>query len=175
MHWYNPVKIDDSSYFRQAKKNNCRAKIYYDRGVFCFVVNDIITSQVYYSRKEGYTYNTFEECAKACENQMDIIIANRYMNKLKTLNGGINMYEYCVMFDRIRMLHSRKIKGKVKVVFEDMKNGSKLECIIPGCEVCNNNGFAKEEVERLLRFCDRCTATILNVANQGGIANAEYF
>ena len=96
------------------------------------------------------------------------------MNKLKTLNGGISMYEYCVMFDRIEITHSKKINGKVKVLCKDINSGASLICLLPGCVLSSVDGFNKDDINMLIDFCRHNESTILNVSTQGGLANAKY-
>ena len=89
MKWSQLRSIDNKIFYMScARKNNCRARIYYNSSsdYYYFTVEDTLSSQAYYSKVNGQLYKSFVPCSQECEKRIDIIVNNRWENRNKVKN-----------------------------------------------------------------------------------------
>lgn len=89
MKWSQLRSIDNKTFYMScARKNNCRARIYYNSSsdYYYFTVEDTLSSQAYYSKVNGQLYKSFVTCSQECEKRIDIIVNNRWENRNKIKN-----------------------------------------------------------------------------------------
>lgn len=87
-------------------------------------------------------------------------------------------YPYCIIDEKISVVHTPLNRDNSVVVHfeepDEIYGFKTMDCMIPSYRVSNIIGFSEQEVRELVTFCRHNAGIILNVARQGGIANAEY-
>ena len=88
------------------------------------------------------------------------------------------VYPFMTLSDNTEVVHSEMHPdGTVKVYFEKpiFQGFKSVECILPGYEWLNNNGFSEEELEYFDEYVHSLAHIIIDLSQNGGFDNASGF